>query len=99
MTITISKTITHLVGKWTRTGITQSSIDSLAVTLEQIGSGCDKNPQIDCKRVISFDVCGLNFIYTWLQCLRMRGFEPELINLPDKLQQVFKNFGFKSCFA
>jgi ABC-type transporter Mla MlaB component len=88
----------HLVGDWTRTGVTQSDIDSMAVSLEQIGSRCENSQRVDCKQIIKADACGLQFLYTWLQCFKFRGVEPELINIPKKMQDTFLSLGFRNCY-
>ena len=88
----------HLEGDWTQVGVSQSAIDSMAVSLEQMGSGCEKSQRIDCERIIEADASGLQFLYTWLQCFRFRGVEPELINIPENMRKMFLNLGFRNCY-
>ncbi|SKA08317.1 Anti-anti-sigma regulatory factor (antagonist of anti-sigma factor) [Trichlorobacter thiogenes] len=97
MELSISGTVAHLKGDWTLTGITAKNIHSLSDSLEQLGSRSHKNQNIDCKQITKFDLTGLQFLYTWLQCFRLRGIEPVLINLPDKMQHIFSCLEFQNC--
>jgi ABC-type transporter Mla MlaB component len=97
MELTMSGTVAHLKGDWTLTGITQKSIHSLADSLELLGSKSKKNQEIDCKQITKFDLSGLQFLYTWLQCFRLRGIEPVLINLPDQIHKVFCCLEMQNC--
>jgi anti-anti-sigma regulatory factor len=95
MELVMSGAVAHLKGDWTLAGVTQHSIRSLAASLEQIGSGSEKKLRIDCKQIGTFDISGLQFLYTWLQCLWIRGIEPVLFNLCEKLQKMFSDLGFR----
>lgn len=95
MELTMSGAVAHLKGDWTLAGVTQHSIHTLAASLEQIGAGSEKKLRIDCEQIRRFDVSGLQFLYTWLQCFRIRGIEPVLFNLCEKLQKVFLDLGFR----
>jgi ABC-type transporter Mla MlaB component len=97
MEVHMTGTTVHLEGDWTQAGVTQSAIDSMAVSLEQMGSGCEKSQRIDCGQIINADASGLQFLYTWLQCFRFRGVEPELINIPENMRKMFLNIGFRNC--
>jgi ABC-type transporter Mla MlaB component len=97
MKVRITGSTAHLEGDWTLAGVTQSTIDSMAVSLEQIGYGCEKNQRIDCEKIIEADASGLQFLYTWLQCFRFRGVEPELVNIPVNMRKMFQCSGFRNC--
>ena len=99
MKIDIKGKDAYLQGDLTSTGITQSNIDSLAVSLQQIDSGGEKNIRIDCGRVREVDISGLQLLSVWMQCARFRGVEPELVNLPDSLQQTMQRMGLRHCFT
>jgi len=99
MNVHMTGTTAHLEGDWTHAGVTQSAIDSMAVSLEQIVTGYGKSQQIDCKQIIKADAGGLQVLYTWLQCFRFRGVEPELINMPENLQKMFQSLGFLHCYS
>lgn len=76
----------RLEGDWTLTGVTRN-IDALAHSLQQLHPE-NKNIQIDCGRMIGADLCGLEFLNVWLQCVRHRGVEPMLVNVPEKLKHT-----------
>ncbi len=95
MELTMTGTVAYLKGDWTLAGVTQHSIRALAASLEQIGSGTLKKLRIDCEQIKKFDISGLQFLYTWLQCFRIRGIEPVLINLCQKMRKMFSGLGFR----
>ena len=95
MELVMSGTVIHLKGDWTLVGVTRHSIHALAASLEQIGAGSEKKLRIDCKQIHRFDISGLQFLYTWLECFRIRGIEPVLFNLCEKLQKMFLDLGFR----
>jgi ABC-type transporter Mla MlaB component len=92
MKITISGTGVHLDGDWTLAGVTQSAIDSLAVALQQLGTVGARRLDVDCRQVNAIDTTGQQILYVWLQCLRLRGVEPQLVSFPKKLQKIFKAY-------
>jgi ABC-type transporter Mla MlaB component len=93
MNIYISKCTAHLGGDWTLTGVTQCAMDSMAVALQQIKPECEGRLLVDCRDVIAIDSTGQELLYVWMQCARLRGFEPELLNPPPKLRHSFQSFG------
>ena len=99
MAIYSEDTVAHLQGDLTHSGVTHNIINSLAVSLQRIVSGGDKNMRIDCERIHAADISGLQLLYVWMQCARFRGVEPELINLPDSLQHALQGMGIGHCFA
>ena len=98
MNIYMKGAVAHLHGDLTYTGVTHTSIDSLTVSLQQIGFGDDKHIRVDCGRLRAADISGLQLLYVWMQCARFRGVEPELVNLPDSLQQVMQKMELSHCF-
>lgn len=99
MTIRMKGAVAHLKGNLTHSGVTRNIINSLAVSLQKVESGENKNLRIDCKKVGAADINGLQLLYVWMQCARFRGVEPELVNLPDALQQTMQTMGLGHCFA
>jgi ABC-type transporter Mla MlaB component len=99
MEVHMTGTTAHLKGDWTQAGVSQSAIDSMAVSLEQMGFGCEKSLRIDCEQIIEADVSGLQLLYTWLQCFRFRGVEPELTNIPENMQNTFLISGFRNFYS
>ena len=92
MKISVSGTGVHLEGYWTLDGVTQSAIDSLAVALQQLEAIGARRLDVDCRQINAIDTTGQQILYVWLQCSRLRGVEPELVNIPKKLQKTFKAY-------
>lgn len=99
MTICTKDKVTHLQGDLTHSGVDINIIRSLAVSLQQFASGGEKNVRIDCGRIRAVDISGLQMLYVWMQCARFRGVEPELVNLPDSLQQALQKLGLGQFFT
>jgi len=99
MKIVTKDMVTHLHGDLTHSGVTHSIITLLAASLQRMTAGGRKNIRIDCGRVRTADTSGLQLLYVWMQCARFRGVEPELVNLPDSLQQTMQRMGLGHCFA
>ena len=99
MTIYAEGMVAHLQGDLTHSGVTNNIINLLAVSLQKIVSGGDKNLRIDCKNVRKADISGLQLLYVWMHCARMRGVESELINLSDCMRQSMQRMGFENCFT
>lgn len=92
----MSGSMAHLVGDWSVTGVTQNNLDTLSAALQQVEPAAAGRLQIDCRRVRALDATGQQILKVWLQCVKLRGAEPELIIPPNNLQQSFKNLGI-SC--
>ena len=99
MTICMEGPVARLQGDLTHSGVTKSIINSLAVCLLKIESGVEKTIRIDCGRVLSADISGLQLLYVWIQCARFRGVETKLINLSVSLEQTLANMGLGHCFT
>jgi ABC-type transporter Mla MlaB component len=89
MTIRMSGTEAHLEGDWTLDGAARN-IDSLALSLQQIESGRISSLRIDCRQVVKTDAGGLQLLHVWLECARIRGVEPTLVNVPETLLQAMQ---------
>lgn len=89
MTIRMVGSEVHLDGDWTLSGAARN-IDSLALSLQQIESGTEKNLRIDCRDVVKADASGLQLLHVWLECARLRGVEPTLVNIPERLRQAMQ---------
>ena len=96
MTIRMVGTEVHLDGDWTLAGAA-CNIDSLALSLQQIVSGREKNLRIDCRQLAKADASGLQLLRVWLECARMRGEEPTLVNIPEKLRYAMQDL-IGNCF-
>lgn len=99
MNICLNGTTGHLQGELTQSGVTNSCIESLTVSLQQLAARGETNMRIDCNRVGKADLSGLRLLYVWMQCARLRGVELELVNLSDCLQQAMQTFGLGHCFS
>ena len=77
----------YLEGDWTFIGAAHK-IDSLSLSLQQIESRTNKNLSIDCGRVVKADVGGLQLLNVWMECVRMRGVVPTLVNVPNTLKHA-----------
>jgi anti-anti-sigma regulatory factor len=42
---------------------------------------------------------GLQLLHAWMQCVSLRGVKPELINLPEGMQQTIKQLGLEKSFS
>ncbi len=93
MKIHMSGSMAHMDGNWTLTGVTQSSIKSLSVALQQIEHCDDKTLRIDCRHVTAIDTTGKQLLDVWMQCARFRGADPVLVNPPVKLKRSFQGLG------
>lgn len=94
MKINISGTEANLEGDWTVAGVTQSTLESLAVALEQLEVRSVRRLQVDCRQVSAIDATGQQILSVWLHCSRLRGTEPKLVNCPDNLHKMFQSFPF-----
>jgi ABC-type transporter Mla MlaB component len=99
MRICLEGNIAYLQGDWILSGMTSNCVDSLADSLRQIESGGGMNIRIDCGRVSSVDISGLQLLDVWMQCAKFRGLEPELVNLPDSLQPALQKMGLRHSFT
>lgn len=93
MKIHMSGCIASLKGDWTVASVSQSSIDSLAVALQQIEPCSAEGLHIDCRDVSAIDFYGQQILNVWMQCASLRGVESELVNPPNNLHQTFQKLG------
>jgi ABC-type transporter Mla MlaB component len=91
-------TVAHLKGDLTQSGVIYNIINLLAVSLLKIVSGGDKKIRIDCEKIRKTDNSGLLMLYVWMQSARIRGVEPELINLSNGLRQAIQKMGLEQHF-
>jgi len=98
MTIRMVGTEAHLEGDWTCTGA-ELNIDSLANSLQQLESVQEEVLFIDCGQVQEADVTGLELLQVWLECARIRGVKPTLVNINERLQQIMNELNFRHCLT
>ena len=91
MNISMSGAEARLEGDWTLSGVTRN-LDSLARSLQQFEQRNEKKLQIDCGQIKEADVSGLQLLNVWMQCIRFRGVEPTLVNVPERLRHAMQVF-------
>jgi len=91
--------VEFLRGDLTRSGIGLNVINSLSHSLDKVSFRRDNRIRIDCGGVHTADMSGLQLLYVWLQCAKLRGVESELVNLSDSLQNTIHAMGLEHCFA
>lgn len=88
----------HLSGDWTIAGVV-NQVESLSLTLEKLTSTRKKRIHIDCGRIDSIDMSGLQLLHIWMELVKMRGVETQLLNLPDGMQQTIERLGLGHSFT
>lgn len=91
--------VAHLHGDLNLSGVTHTITNSLAAYLQKLGTGSEKNFHIDCGKVRSADISGLQLLYVWMQCAKFWGVEATLVNLPHRLQMDMQLLGLGHCFS
>lgn len=87
MTISMNGAEAHLDGDWTLAGVTRN-IDTLAVSLQQLESMNVKQLRVNCGHVEEADIGGLQVLNVWMQCVKIRGMEPILVDVPTRLRHA-----------
>lgn len=95
----VSKDVTYLYGTLTHSGVTDNIINSLAISLQKVELAGEKSIRIDCGKISSADISGLQLLYVWMQCARFRGVEPKLVNLSAGLLLSIKSAGLGHYFT
>jgi len=94
----VSDTRHQLSGDWTIAGV-MNQIDSLSHYLQELASACKKRIHIDCERIEAIDMSGLQLLHVWMECVRMRGMEAQLLNLTDSMRQTIERLRLGHCFT
>jgi|ERR1039457_2480891 ABC-type transporter Mla MlaB component len=97
MKMWITDTMACLEGSWTLKNLTSGTIDALSDSLDKIEPGNGNCLRIDFHQISEIDGCGQQLLFIWLQCIKFRGIEPELFNVPANLRKTFKKLGFRIC--
>lgn len=79
----------HLEGNWTHPEVVHN-ISLLDSTLQQVESAGSRHLQINCDQIVNLDMRGLELLYIWIHCARLRGVDPVLVNIPDRLRQAMQ---------
>lgn len=94
MTFRMIGTEVYLEGDWTYAAVSQN-LESLALSLEQLESGMGAKFSVDCRQVTKVDANGLQVLRVWMECARMRGVEPKLVNMSKSLKKTMHQYDFK----
>jgi len=94
----MSGTTVHLEGDWTMSGVADN-LDSLVLILNRLESEGEKNIQINCAQIEETDTSGLQLLYVWMECARLRGIEPKLVNVTGHMQRAIRELGFSQSFS
>lgn len=89
---------TKLIGDWTIEGVGQQlhQLNDLPICNGAIDSG--STVAIDCAGIERIDMSGLQLLYVWIQCIRLRGFQPSLCNIPEKMMSSLACLGMADNF-
>lgn len=98
MAVRMAGTVAHLEGDWTITGVADN-IGSLVLSLNRMESEGEKSFQINCGQIEETDTSGLQLLNVWVECARLRGIEPQLVNVTDGMQRAIHELGFSHCFS
>lgn len=98
MTVRMAGTVAHLEGDWTMTGVADN-IESLVLSLNQIESTGIKSFWINCGQIEEADTSGLQLLNVWVECARLRGIEPKLVNVTDSMLRSINELGFSQLFS
>jgi anti-anti-sigma regulatory factor len=88
----------NLAGDWTISGVV-GQLDSLSSSLDKLESAKKKRVHIDCGKIDAIDMSGLQLLHVWLELVKMRGMEADLVNLPADMQQNIRHLGLGQCFT
>jgi anti-anti-sigma regulatory factor len=97
MTVRMAGTVAHLDGDWTMTGVADN-INSLVLSLNTIESQGGKSFLINCEQIDETDTSCLQLLNVWMECARLRGIEPKLVNVPSGMRRAIHELGFSHSF-
>jgi anti-anti-sigma regulatory factor len=88
----------HLSGDWTISGVV-TQVDLLSQSLEKLTSTSKKRVRIDCGKINAIDMSGLQLLHVWMELVKMRGVEAQLLNLPEDMQHTIHRLGLGHSFT
>lgn len=98
MSVRVIGTVAHLEGDWTMTGVADNIV-SLVLSLNQMESEGKKSFLINCGQIEEADTSGLQLLNAWVECARLRGIEPKLVNVTDGMLRSINELGFSHLFS
>ena len=84
-------TTAHLSGDWTIAGVVQQV--ALLTEFQAAESAPGATVVIDCSGIDEIDLSGFQLIFAWLHCIRIKGLQHELINVPDWMRDGQRRLG------
>ena len=91
----IPETTNHkheLTGDWSITGVVKQ-LGSLTNFLKRVVSNQNTRVNIDCTKINKIDMSGLQLLHVWRECVRIRGKESRLINIPEHMHRTIRSTG------
>jgi anti-anti-sigma regulatory factor len=98
MAVRMAGTVAHLEGDWTISGVAEN-IESMVLSLKQLESDGKRIIWINCGNIDETDTGGLQLLNVWVECARLRGIEPKLVNVTDSMLRAINEFGFSHLFS
>ena len=88
----------HLTGDWTISGVIDQC-EKLSRSLQELEVDRQSQLHIDCGKINSIDMSGLQLLHVWMELVRMRGVETHLFNLSDEMLQTIERLGLRHSFT
>lgn len=98
MAVRMAGAVAHLYGDWTMTEVADN-LESMILCLGRLESEGKKSFWINCRQVEETDTSGLQLLNVWMECARLRGIEPKLVNVNDTMLRSINDFGFSHLFS
>ncbi len=98
MSVRMVGTVAHLEGDWTITGV-EENINSMVQYLNQMESDGKSSFWINCGQIEETDTSGLQLLNVWVECAKLRGIEPKLVNVTDGMLRAINEYGFSHLFS
>ena len=74
------------------------NMDSLLFSLNRIEAHGLKRCNIDCRQITEEDINALQYLNIFMLCARLRGLEPNLVNLTDTTRQTIQALDLRHCY-
>jgi anti-anti-sigma regulatory factor len=86
-----------LSGHWNDSGLVDQI--ELLSTFDLVQPANESRIHIDCSEIDSVDRGGFQLLFVWVQCIRMRGIQPILVNLSAAMRKTMENLELETCFS
>jgi anti-anti-sigma regulatory factor len=91
MKINLEGSVAYLQGDLTLSKMTREGLDSLSDSLQLLETENINNIDIDCDKVDSSDIHGIQLLDVWRECAGFMGIETKLVNVSESMQQAMSN--------